>query len=102
MSHFVPVIPVAPDTTLKERYLGKKTFQFLYLDIVFKMIYATICFFTHFLLAFLMSKFDVRRYNGSYLSCFYASRPMKFTTFIDESVEKKKISNTRGGFKVLP
>ena len=38
---------------------------------------------------FLMSNFDVRRYNGSYLSCSYAPCPMKFTTFIDESVQEK-------------
>ena len=39
---------------------------------------------------FLMSIFDVRMYNDSYFSCYYGPRPMKFTTFIDESVEKKK------------
>ena len=45
-------------------------------------------FFTHLLLVFLISIFDVRRYNGAYLSCAYVSRPMKFTTFIDKSQEK--------------
>ena len=50
-----------------------------------------------------MSNFDVRRYNGSYLSCSYASRAMKFTTFIEELVEKdKSIFNTHGGFKIVP
>ena len=53
---------------------------------------ATICFFTHFHVVFLMSDFDVRRYNGSYLSCSYASHAMKFTTFIEELVEKNKIN----------
>ena len=38
------------------------------------MINATACFFTHFLLVFLMSNFDVRSYNDSYLSYFYAPR----------------------------
>ena len=80
-----------------------KTFQFLYLNIVLEKINATICFFTHFHVVFLMSNFDVRRYNGSYLSCSYASRAMKFTTFIDELVEKdKSIFNTHGGFKIVP
>ena len=40
-----------------------------------------------------MSIFDAGRYNGSYMSCSYASPPphprsMKFTAFIGESVEK--------------
>ena len=52
------------------------------------MVNATICFFTHFLLVFLMPNVDVRRYNDSYLSYCYAPRPMKLTTFIDESVQK--------------
>ena len=67
------------------------------------MINATICFFTYFLLVFLMSNFDVKRYNGLYLSCCYAPRPIKFTFFIDESVGKSKsISSPHGGFKILP
>ena len=67
------------------------------------MINATILFFTHFLLVFVMSEFDVTRHNGSYLSCCYAPCPMKFTTFIDESVGKNKsISSKHGGFKILP
>ena len=49
---------------------------------------ATINFFTHLLLGLLMLTFDVRRYNGSYLSSAYVPRPTKFTSFIDESVEK--------------
>ena len=50
-----------------------------------------------------MSVFDFRSYIGSYLSCFYSSRPKKFTAFIVESVEKNKsISSTHGGFKILP
>ena len=52
------------------------------------MINATISFFTHFLLVFLMSIFDVRGYNGSCWSCSYAPRPVKFTTVIDKSVRK--------------
>ena len=62
------------------------------------MISATICFFTHFFLVFLMSNFDVRRCNCSYLSCSHALCPMKFTIFIDESLEKNKINfhNRRG------
>ena len=54
------------------------------------MINATICcfFFTYLPLAFLMSIFDVRRYNGSYLSCSYAAHSMEFTASIDVSVEK--------------
>ena len=52
------------------------------------MINATICCFTHFVLVFLMSNCDIRKHNGSYLSCYYASRSIKFTTFIDESVKK--------------
>ena len=47
-------------------------------------------FFTHLLLVFLMSIFDVRRYNGSHLNCSYAPRPMKITAFIVESVAKHK------------
>ena len=67
------------------------------------MINATTCFCTHLLLIFSMSIFDVRRYNGSYLSCSYVPRPMKFTVSIDESVEKvKSISSKHGGFKFLP
>ena len=67
------------------------------------MINANICFFTHLLLVFLMSIFDVTRYDGSYLSCSYAPRPVKFTAFIAESVEKlKSFCSTRGGFKILP
>ena len=46
------------------------------------MITATICFFTHLLLVFLMSIFDVKRYNRSYLSCGYVPCPVKFTAFI--------------------
>ena len=58
---------------------------------------------TRFFLFFLMSNFDVRRYNGSYLSCWYGPRPLKFTTFVDESVEKNKsISSIDWGFKILP
>ena len=62
------------------------------------MINVNICFFTHLLLVFLMSIFDVTRYDGSYLSCSYAPRPVKFTAFIAESVEKIKIilQHTRG------
>ena len=46
-----------------------------------------------------MSIFDVRRYNSSYLSCSYASRPVKFTVFIVESLEKNKsISSNFGLF----
>ena len=38
-----------------------------------------------------------------YLSCSYGPRPMKFTTFTDESVEKNKsVSSTHGEFKILP
>ena len=33
------------------------------------MINATICFFTHLLLVFLMSNFDVRKYDGASLCC---------------------------------
>ena len=65
---------------------------------------ATICFFTYFLLVFLMSVFHVRKCNGSYLSCFYEppSRGIKFTISIDELVQKNQpISCTHVGFKVL-
>ena len=55
-----------------------------------------IYFFTHFRLVFLMSNFDVRRLNGSYLSCSYAPRPMKFTTLL---MKAKPISSTHGGLK---
>ena len=81
-----------------------KTFQFLYLNIVLEKINATIWFFTHFhLVFFLMSTFDVRRYNSSYLSCSYAPHAMKFTTFIEELEENNKsIFNTYEGFKILP
>ena len=48
------------------------TIQFLYLNIHFEIINATICFFDHLVLVFLMPIFDVRRYNGLYLSCHYA------------------------------
>ena len=55
---------------------------------VFEIIDATLCFFTHLLLVFLTSISDIKRYNGSYLSCSYDTRPMKFTVFISELVEK--------------
>ena len=49
-----------------------------------------------------MSPFDVRKYNGSYLSCSYAPSPMKSSTFIDEWVaQNKSISNSHEGFKIL-
>ena len=67
------------------------------------MINASTCFFTHWLLVFLTSVFDVRRYNCSCLSCSYAPRPMKITAFIVESVEKNmSISSTHRCFKILP
>ena len=70
------------------------------------MINATNSFLTLIAFAFsfsLMSFFDVRRYNASYLSCSYAPRPMKFIAFIDELVEENKsISSKRGSFKILP
>ena len=44
--------------------------------------------FYSFLVGFLMSNCDIRKHNGSYLSCYYASRSIKFTTFIDESVKE--------------
>ena len=37
-----------------------------------------------------MPNFDVRKYDGSFLSCFDAPRRMKFTTFTDESVRENK------------
>ena len=66
------------------------------------MINATICFFSHLLLVFLMPDFYVRRYDGTYLSWAYIPRQMKFTMSIDESVEKNKpISSKHRGFKIL-
>ena len=41
------------------------------------MINATICFFTHLLLVILISIYDVRKYNGAYLSCAYVPRRKK-------------------------
>ena len=53
-------------------------------------------------LSFIKSIFDVRSYNGSYMSCPYAPCLNKFTTFIDESVSKNKlISSSHGRFKTL-
>ena len=47
---------------------------------------------------FLVLFFDIRKYNSAYLSCAYVPRPIKFTTFINESVGKNKsISSTHGG-----
>ena len=59
---------------------------------------------THLLLVFfLISIFDVRWFNGAYLSYAYVPRLMKFTKFMDESVEKNKsISRTQVGYKILP
>ena len=57
------------------------------LNIVFKIINTTICFF-NLLLVFLMSIFDIRRYGGAYLSC--ASRLIILTTHVDESIEKNE------------
>ena len=66
------------------------------------MINATICLLTHLLLVLLVSFFDVRRYNGSYLSCSYAPCPMRFTAFIVESVVKNyQFPAIHGGFKIL-
>ena len=57
------------------------------------MINATISFFfTHLLLVSLISIFDFTRYNGAYMSCGYVSRLMKFTTFMNESVGKNKLT----------
>ena len=51
---------------------------------------------------FLMSIFDVTRYDGSYLCCTYVSRAMKFTAFIYESVEKNKsISSKQVDFEII-
>ena len=59
-------------------------------------------FFTHLLFVFQISFFDIRRYNTAYWICPYVLRPMKFTTFIDESVEKNKsVSYRHGGYKFL-
>ena len=55
------------------------------------MINATICFFTHLLLVILISIYDVRKYNGAYLSCAYVPRR-----------KKKSISSKHGGYKILP
>ena len=52
--------------------------------------------FTHLFLAFF-------NFNGAYLSCAYVPRLVKFTTFMDESVEENKsISSTQGDYKILP
>ena len=63
------------------------------------MINATIYFIASFAFSlFLISIFDVRRYNGEYLSRAYVPHLMKFTSFMDESVEKNKsTSSTQGG-----
>ena len=59
--------------------------------------------FTHLYLAFLIPIFDVRCYNGAYLSPGYVPHLMIFAMFIDESVEKNKsITNAQGGYKILP
>ena len=66
------------------------------------MINATFCFFTHLLFVFLISIFDIKRFNDAYLSCTYVPRTVKFTTFIDESVGKNKlISSKPAGHKIL-
>ena len=63
---------------------------------------ATFCFFTHLLFIFLISIFDVERFNDAYLSCTYVPRTVKFTTFIDESVGKyKSISSKPAGHTIL-
>ena len=93
MSHFVSIawsVLIFSERGVSSSFLKRifKTIKFLPLNIVFELINASICFFIYLLLVFLMSIFDVRRYNGSYLSCSYALRPMKFIAFIAESVEK--------------
>ena len=53
-------------------------------------------------LVFAIYVFDDRRYDGAYLSCAYVPHSIKFTEFIDESVEKiKSISSKHGRFKIL-
>ena len=50
-----------------------------------------------------MSTLGVTMYNASYLTYSYAPRPMKFTAFIVESVEKNvSVPSTHRGFKILP
>ena len=59
-------------------------------------------FSTHLLLLLIMPILDVRRYNGSYLSCSYIPRPVKFTVFIFEPVERiKSVSSTPGHCTIL-
>ena len=65
------------------------------------MMNATICFLLICFLFFLISIFDVRRYNGAYLSCAYVPRKMKFTKFIDESVEKNNQFPANTGAKMF-
>ena len=67
----------------------QKTIQFLYLNIIFEMINNTICFFTQLLLDFLMLITDVRRSNGSYLSCSYARSSNDIYSF-HCSISRKK------------
>ena len=74
------------------------------MNIVFEIINATITFIYLFAFSlFLISIFDVRRYNGVYLSCVYVPRLLKFTAFMDELAEKNtSVSSTHGIYKVLP
>ena len=48
-----------------------------------------------------MTILDVRRYNGSYLSCTYVTNPMKFTAFIDESAEENQFPANTVVFEIL-
>ena len=74
----------------------------MYLNIVFKIINATICCFIHFLLVFLMSNFVVRKYNGSYWVAIMP--PIQWNLLLSLMNRKKKskpISSSHWGFKVL-
>ena len=66
------------------------------------MINATICFFFYYLiLVFLMSTFDVKRYDGTYLSCNRCPPSSEIYCIWWISTKKYSVPANRWGFKIL-